>query len=293
MVANIGIDRAMSAIGKAGIGNLTGFFANGFSSERISTGSHIDVKGASFLAGFAYAPKNVNGLALGVFAEFGKGNTDGFSGSLQSESTNKYVGGGVMARYDDICNTGLYMEATARMGRSNLDFNADGFLATASGATRSVDYDMRGKYYSAHVGFGHVIPVTDRVSVDVSTKYFWSRQKGDNVVAAGERLQINDVNSHRVRTGARVRYAYNKAMTVYGGAWMEREFDGEASVNSIASGKNFKGGSLTGNTGIGEIGVKFGDPSSRESRWSVDVGVTGYVGKRRGVGANTAFSLSF
>ena len=113
--------------------------------------------------------------------------------------------------------------------------------------------------------------------LDLSAKYFWTRQSGASVTIHGDSVKFEDVNSRRVRLGGR----YAKALGMfspYAGLAYERELDGKA--KATVNGDSIDAPSLKGSTGIGELGLALAPWEN--TPLSFDFGLQGYAGKHQG-----------
>jgi hypothetical protein len=130
--------------------------------SRYETGSHIDVSGASFLAGAAFGSDVSSGrLTLGAFFETGRGgydshNTFNNAAPVDGKGDTDYTGAGLLARYDLTSGPleGLYLDASARAGRTKLDFRTDDIQYNGWKA----EFDTASPYYGLHGGVGYVLP---------------------------------------------------------------------------------------------------------------------------------------
>ena len=86
------------------------------------------------------------------------------------------------------------------------------------------------------------------------------------------------MNSHRLRLGGRLTYAVNEHISPYVGAAWEHEVDGTARATSL--GHSLAAPSLTGDTGMGELGLSW--TPSATIPLTVDLAVQGYTGIRQG-----------
>ena len=86
------------------------------------------------------------------------------------------------------------------------------------------------------------------------------------------------MNSHRLRLGGRLTYSVNEYIRPYVGAAWEHEFDGTARATSL--GYALSAPSLTGDTGIGELGLSW--TPSATIPLTVDLSLQGYTGTRQG-----------
>ena len=269
--------------------------------SRYNTGSHMDVSGASIMTGLAWRqPLNevkAGSLLAGAFFEAGWGGYDSYNSfsnaaSVKGDGNMNYYGGGVLGRYDFV-PTGpgnFYVDASFRAGHASTDFSS-GDLRDSTG--RKADYDSGSVYYGMHAGLGYLWNITDKASLDFSTKYIWTHQNSDTVKVLGDPVRFDAVDSHRWRSGARFSYALGTdagaVFSPYAGAYYDHEFDGKA--RSSTNGYGIASPSLSGGTGVGELGVSF--KPVKNSGFSVDVGMQGYVGVREGVSGNLQMKYEF
>ncbi|WP_159566522.1 autotransporter outer membrane beta-barrel domain-containing protein [Budvicia diplopodorum] len=271
-----------------------GFAAFSGGSNRYNTGSHVDVDGFSMMAGIAHnflvSDEGLgNALLLGVFFEAGKGQYDTFNSfsnapSISASGDTSYTGGGILARYG--ASSGVYLEASARAGEVESDFNG-GNLRDATG--RSADYDSSTPYYGTHAGLGYLWQITKSAGLDISTRYIWTHQDHDSVKVLDNRVDFDDADSQRWRNGVRFSYAVSDMISPYIGAAYDYEFDGKAGAS--AYGSSIDAPDLKGGTGIGELGLAV-NPMAGD-RVSLDFGVQGYTGVNEGVTGSAKFALKF
>ena len=251
--------------------------------SRYKSGSHVDVSGLSLLAGLALGNDIPYGrFTLGVFFEGGWGtyttyNSFSNSASAKGKGNTDYYGVGILGRYDvnQGLLSGLYCDASARMGWARTDFRTDDIQYNGWNAS----FESSAPYYGLHGGLGYAWNFTDKASLDLSAKLLWTRQQGASLTVYQDRLRFKDADSLRTRLGGRFAYVVNEYVSPYIGAYWEHEFDGKAraEVNGIRTGTP----SLQGDTGMGEIGLSL--KPSKDLPLSFDLGVQGYVGKREGV----------
>jgi outer membrane autotransporter protein len=180
----------------------------------------------------------------------------------------------------DFTETGpgrFYTEASLRVGGiRNKFWSSD--LRDVTGV--SARYTSRSAYVGTHLGAGYLWNVAERATLDLHTKYFWTRQGNDSVtLSTGDPIRFKAANSHRLRFGSRLAFAANARVSPYVGGAFEHEFAGKA--RAFAHGIPIDAPSMRGGTGIGELGLVF-RPSANRSL-TADLGVQGYVGKRQGV----------
>ena len=153
-------------------------------------------------------------------------------------------------------------------------------------------YDSSATYWAAHAGIGKVMDIGKDNTLDVYGKYFYSRTGSDSVTVHGtagdEDINFSAVNSHRLRIGTRLTHAINEKSKLYGGLAYQYEFSGDA--RAIYNGGSTPSPSVKGSSGLLELGwqVKPG-----KGPMSIDLGVTGWVGKQRGVTANVQANWTF
>lgn len=292
LILNQGFGAALAATSGQGL-RMNAFGGAGGGSSRYKTGSHVDVSGFSLLAGLAVGNDAGPGrLTLGAFFEGGWGSYDSHNSfsnaaSVKGDGDTSYFGGGFLGRYD-LTNgalSGLYFDASARMGRARADFNTDDIKYNGSDA----DFDTASLYYGLHGGLGYIWNITSVASLDFSARLLWTRQEGDSVSVHGDHVRFKDADSLRSRLGGRFNYAVCEYATPYVGAYWEHEFDGKArsSVNGVGIGSP----SLKGSTGVGELGLTL--KPSQTLPLSFDLGVQGYAGVREGVTGSLQIKYEF
>jgi len=298
VAAGQGMNSAVSAAkGGAAVGGvaLANFGAVSGGSMRYNTGSHVDMHSASLMAGLAWGGNLPLGrLTFGPFFEYGTGSYstyNSFSGaaSVEGDGSTRYLGGGVLGRMD-LADTGpghIYVEASARAGELHNEYESSD-LRDAAG--RSAEYDSSSAYYGVHLGTGYVWKMTENASLDLSGKYFWTRQEGESVtLSTGDPIDFGDVDSSRLRLGSRFSYIVNEYITPYIGAAYEHEFDGKARAST--NGYDMEAPSMGGDTGIGELGLVYTPLTSLPL--SFDLGVQSSVGKREGVTGSVQVKYEF
>jgi len=161
------------------------------------------------------------------------------------------------------------------VGRTDTDFRSRDILNQHSDTTK---YDSDAIYYGAHVGLGYAFDVTQRLGLDVSTKYIWTRQGSDSVVISGDRVSLKSADSQRLRVGGKMSFIVNDYVKPYGGLYWEHEFDSRA--KATVNGEKIATPKLRGDTGVGELGLTI--KPAKDIPLTFDIGVQGYVGKHEG-----------
>ncbi|WP_341305474.1 autotransporter [Pseudomonas sp. TMP25] len=311
LISDYGISAARSSLQQAsknGSGvNLAPFTAVSGGSSRYSTGSHVDVRGFSMVLGVAtgFELKDQSAITLGVFAEHGSGNYDSynsFSGydTVHGGGDSRYTGGGVLFHMD-VAGTGLnktppsntgakdglYIDASLRTGTAKMSFDSND-LTDAEGVRGQ--YNSKSKYYSASGGVGYVLNLDEKQSLDAYSRYTWGKQNADKVNIGNDELTFGASQSSRARVGTRYSYAYTPRIKPYAGVAYEHEFKGD--VSGSAYDLSIEKPSLSGNTGIAEVGVSM-NPLAAVEALSVDVGMQGYLGDREGATGSLKVNYAF
>ena len=263
-------------------GNLVVFAGAHGGSYRWNTGfdSRVHLRHVSMLTGLGWRPGD---LLLAGFFEAGHGKYDARVGGrriVDGENSN-YVGGGALARYE---RDGLYAETGLHAGRVNTNFDSLRFGTAADPA--HVSYKNRSTYFGVDALMGYKL-AAGRAIFDLSARYSWSHAKGKDFTTRDVRFDQGSANSHRIRAGAEWSLGLSAA-TPYAGAYYEHELDSESSHR--VAGEKLRKASKRGASGIGRLGVRLVD---RNCRFSADVGVEGYIGKRRGISGKALLGYAF
>ncbi|MFK3644208.1 autotransporter [Pseudomonas protegens] len=298
LISDHGINAADSNVKRAqqeGI-NLTPFVVVNGGSSRYNTGSHVDVRGFNMLFGVATGLElqDRSAITVGIFAERGDGNYDSYNnlsdyGSVHGTGNVRYSGGGALFHMA-VAGTamtktpssskrgheGLYIDGSVRTGNADMSFDSTD-LTDAEGIRGK--YSRKSKYYGAHGGIGYVLNFDEKRSLDVYSRYTWTRMDADTVSIGKDKLSFNASESSRLRLGGRYSYAYTQKIKPYVGAAYEREFKGD--VSGSAYGMSIEKPSLSGNAGVFEVGVTM-NPLAANGALSIDFGVQGYAGEREG-----------
>lgn len=301
LAAGAGMDAALRAA-KAGtdLGHGFGaFYAMSGGSLRYNTGSHVDMHSLSLLTGISLGADTPCGrFTAGAFFEYGNGSYDthnSFAGaaSVDGGGDTRYTGGGLLGRMDfhDAGPGRLYIEASGRAGTIHNEWDSSDLRDPASGAT--ADYDTSSFYYGLHLGTGYVWNVAEGTTLDLHTRYFWTRQEGDSVTVADDSVEFKSIDSRRWRAGARLARTLTAdsgfSLVPYIGAAYEYEFDGKARATTY--GFSIDAPDLKGGTGIGELG--FTVKPFADSGLSLALAVQGYAGKREGATGSFQFKWEF
>ena len=278
-------EKATGAEDNAAKGAWSPFFAMQGGKYRYQTGSHVDSRGLGVLLGVASEIETKGGkLIYGLAGEYGKGSYDSYYDHMHGEGDSDYAGAALFARHRN--QGGLYYEGSLRAGRTKADYrsrNFTGYEGTAIG------YDTRSNYWGAHLGLGKAIRLKGGNELDVSLRYFYSRTGSDSArISTGETYRFSDVDSHRLRLGARWSHTFREGSKGYVGAYYEREFDGDAGAS--VAGYSTATPSLKGNRGIFELGWLH---QPKNSNLTLNLGVTAFCGNQSGIEGNLGLMWKF
>lgn len=273
--------------------NGTGLFAimTGGGS-RYKTGSHVDVKGVGLTLGAVKALETDVGIThVGAFVEGASGHHHSYNRfddlSVRGHGSTRYIGAGVLAKHDWNADGqgGPYVEGSLRGGRLSMDWRTSDLPHTAG----TVDYDSSGGYVAAHAGVGYTLPLSEKSSLDLSAKYFWTRLGSDDVRIDGEDFHMKAINSSVSHLGAKLKHQFDEHTTGYVGVAWEYEFNGKAraSVHQL----NPTAPSLKGSTGVLDAGLVL-QPKA-DGPLSIQLGLRGYTGTRRGASGLLNINYAF
>lgn len=245
-------------------GKLTPFAAIGGSNMRYTTGSYVDVNGWNGAVGFA---KQADKLLFGVAVEHGRGNYDSYlDNGVHASGDIKSTGGVIFGEYK--LDNGVHYDAALRAGRVKSDYSST-----------ATSYDESSAYYGFSLGGGKEVAVSDKATLDVYGRYYFSHTNGSDVsIATGEEIDFDAVNSHRVRIGGRYTTTLTEKSKAYAGLAWQYEFGGDA--KAAINGYSAPTPSLQGHSAIVEAGYKL----NAGKNLTLDFNLNGAMGKQRGIG---------
>ena len=281
--------------------NLFAVFDGGSNRYKTGGGGNIKLHDFKFAVGAAKAFE-LNGKSVGmagIFYEHGNGNYDSYSdigihGEVRGSGKTRYNGVGALFHMDvadtDISKVknkpnifddkyGLYVHGLLRIGHARVDFHSPDMV---NGKGIEASYNTKSRYMTAMIGTGYVLTLDEKQAVDFYGRYTFSRLNEKDVQVIDEQMSVGTAHSHRLRLGARYGYAYSAQVTPYAGLAYERNFNGD--VSGSAYGFTIKEKSLKGNTGIVEVGMMV-KPKGANDPFSLNLGLQGYTGNRKGVTA--------
>ena len=280
------IGAATEGLGQAanvGSDGVSSYAQMGGGSIRQETGSHIDVK--SWNAVLALGRKNEKPrgtFEYGAFFEYGRGNYTTHNGDLRGDGFTYYTGGGLLAKY--AAKGGAYVEGSLRAG-------------SVHGETQSIMLDendepynceLDAPYLGAHIGVGKEIALKNGDSVDVYGKYFLNRRNSTSFDFGGQ-YELDALTSKVLRIGARYTIKRGGKWNYYAGAAYEHEFDGKAT--GTADGFAIRGTDPSGGSVRMELGATM-EPDAK-SPWKLDLNLSGFAGKKRGLTGGVSVAFMF
>jgi hypothetical protein len=236
--------------------------------------SDIDTKGFSAIVGVS---KGIDDFGYaGLYFENGGGSYD-ITGGAKANGDVKYYGFGLLSMFE--LGESAYIDANIKMGKVKNEFKMD---------DAGINYELDSLYYGAHLGLGYKIKFFDTSMLDLSAKYFYMHENGDDTKIFGDGISFQDIDSNRIKFGARLSFNefgpyYNPFIALN----YEHEFDGYAEVSTYSY--NMDVLTLEGNTGIGEIGIEI----TPNKFWYLNLNLKGYVGKREGASAKCEIEYKF
>ncbi|MGH1601172.1 autotransporter outer membrane beta-barrel domain-containing protein [Campylobacter majalis] len=285
LATSAGLKGAVNAAQTSG-GETASFGSMGGQNVRLNSGSHVDVKGFSVIVG---ASKQANdSVTYGAFIETGIGNYDSYNnfgnaGSAKGDGKSKYLGTGLMAKFD--LTNGYYTEASIRGGKIWSDYKSDDVNPGIRAEFKSARI-----YWGGHLGFGKIFDIDDSQNIDVYTKLFLTRLNTDTISVIGEKIKFHNSNSIRARVGTRYNKEFNDTIKGYVGVAFEREFNSDAKSTNLTQNEKIKAPTLKGNTAIGELGMKV---QTKYKPLTIDFNLQGLGGKREGVTGGVNFEFKF
>jgi outer membrane autotransporter protein len=180
----------------------------------------------------------------------------------------------------------LYLDASLRAGQSKTNFASNDIRNNAG---NRADFDSASPYYGAHLGLGYIWKLTEKLILDLSSRFIWTIQGSDSVTILGNRVNFKTADSKRLRVGTRFSYKANDFIKPFIGAYYDHEFDGKA--EATAGGLKIPSPKLKGGTGMGELGLSI--KPYRTSPLTFDLAAQGYMGKREGITGSLQIKFEF
>jgi hypothetical protein len=254
----------------------------GGSSIEQETGSHVNVNMWNGIVSVGKKTEKGNStIDYGAFVEHGKGSFTTHNGAERGDGKVDYTGGGLLGRITN--KDGLYYEGSIRVGSVREDTSN---LLRAGDQTYG--YNERSNYLGFHLGAGKQVAVKNGDTVEVYGRYFFNHKNGIDFTADGDKYDLDAVNSHILRAGARYTMKRDK-WNFYGDLSYEHEFDGKA--EGSVNGMTIRGADTSGGSARLELGATFKE--SADSPWSLSLDMTGYAGHKKGFKGGVSMNFAF
>ena len=272
----------LSLTANVGADGVSTFAQMGGGTMRQETGSHVDTHTWNAIIALGHKnEKEKSTTQYGVFFEYGTGNYTTHNDGERGDGSTRYTGGGVLAKWT--AKHGFYVEGSLRAGT----VKDDARNVLRDGLGNPYSYETSAGYFGAHIGIGREIEVSGGNTVDVYAKYFHNRRNGVSFDAGPDRYDLDAVTSSVLRLGARYTMKREK-WNFYGGLAYEHELDGKA--GGRANGVPIRGADIGGGSARAEIGATI---TPDNSPWSLDLNLTGFAGKKRGLTGGVSIGFAF
>lgn len=267
----------------------------GYGKLRTKTGDggHLNTETANFDLGLARTYDSPSGRwTIAPVFEHGKGNYDAvLSNGIRGFGDTKYYAGGLIGRR--MTDSGFYVEASARFGRTKNDFASDDFIYRNEPIRAT--YHTSAPIFAGHLRLGKALRLNRSNLLDVYGIYAYTRQGGTSAtLSTGEPYKFSSVTSSRFRAGYRLTTRTSRISRIYTGLAYQyentsdsetRAFDGDGNYWSLPSAGS------KGSSGMIEIGWLI--KPKQNNPWFVDVNATAWFGHQKGVTAMAKIKKSF
>ena len=248
---------------------------------RYNTGSHVDSKGWGINVGMARElnfKKSV--LTIAPLIEYGRSNYDSYlDNGTHGSGKQQFLGVGALVRQD--FTKGTYVEGSLRAGRMKGDYNSGDLNAS---------YDTASNYLGLHLGVGKIVKLDKKNKLDIYGKLFYTKQASDDVtLSTGAVYNLEAIDSFRTRLGARWTAELAKNSNLYVGLAWDHEFDSNA--RATYKGFSTPTPSMKGDSGLLELGWQV--KPKETSPLSINLNLTGWCGKQKGVNFSAGFNWEF
>ena len=265
-----------------GADGVATFAQMGGGSMRQETGSHVTSHMWNAILALGHQNEKKSGTTeYGAFFEYGTGNYTTFNGDIRGDGSMHYTGGGLLGKWTSPKKD--YIEGSIRLG--NIKDDASNVLTDEAGNTYG--YNTSTGYYGFHVGYGKIFDYSGGRSLDVYGKFFYNHRNGVSFDAGGH-YDLDAVNSQILRLGARYSMKTSDQWKWYSGLAYEYEFGGEATGR--ADGVAIRGASTKGGSLRAEVGATI---TQADSPWTVDLNLTAFAGKKRGLTGGVGLKYNF
>jgi hypothetical protein len=250
------------------------FAVTSYGLSKYKTGSSVDTKGFSLLTGVSKNIKD-SGYA-GLYFEGGSGSYD-IKGESDASGDIKYYGVGLFGKIE--FSESLYVDAGIKAGKVKNDFTLD---------DGSANYNLDDLYYGAHLGGGYKIRLFEASLLELSAKYFYTHEDGDDITILGDRIVFDAIDSNRIKLGAKL--SFDELASVFN-PFVALNYEHEFGGASKASTEYYEidTPTLNGGTVSGELGIEITPTKS----FYIGLAFKGYSGQREGVNLKAEVEYKF
>lgn len=256
--------------------------------------AHTKNNGYNFVVGHGYS---FDESVIGWFFEYGKShykthNTYSAVGNLselrfKGRGNTTHYGIGMLGKkyFDD-----FYLETSVRYGKVKNDFSTSSWTKANYGATNP-DFNTQSNYWGGHLGTGYIYKANDTNKFDTSLRYIHAEVQKSHATLDESKVNFNKMKSNRIQVGEEYTYDASKYLSLVASGTYEYEFSGKAKGN--IDGYDIKSATMKGSTGIGTLGVMITPFNGGDKNKTIDLGVSGYSGARKGISGNIGFKYNF
>ena len=206
---------------------------------------------------------------------------------MHGKGNTKYMAGGLIGRKS--FNSGFYVEASARGGKTERDFSSD--TMTSNGSPVFVHYDKTSApVFAGHLRLGRQLRLNKNNLLDYYGIYFHSHQGGMNLnLSTGENYRFSSATSSRTRLGYRLTTRTSKISRIYTG--LAFQYEHNPNVVGTYKGRRTPNAGSCGASGMLEFGWMI--RPNKDNPWMLDLNATGFVGLQRGLSGTIKLQKEF
>lgn len=256
---------------------------------KTGSGSYIESTLKGFDVGFDRSIDYSNGrLVFAPIFEYATGDYDSYlEDGMHGKGSTKYMAGGLIGR--KTFKSGLYIEASARGGKTERDFSSD--TMTSGGAPVFVHYSKTSApIFAGHLRVGKQLRLNRNNLLDAYGIYFHMHQGSMNVnLSTGEDYHFSSANAGKLRLGYRLTTRTSKISRIYTGLAFQYEHNSDAI--GMYKGRRTPGTGNHGASGMLELGWMI--RPNKDNPWMLDLNATGFVGHQRGLSGTIKLQKEF
>ncbi|MDR1871355.1 MAG: autotransporter outer membrane beta-barrel domain-containing protein [Deltaproteobacteria bacterium] len=257
-------------------------------------GRELDINAYNLLVGVGCGQYFKPGLfTLGLAFEGGKGDYETrrrlVTGLVRGYGDLDYAGAALIGRFDFRPSRlgRFYLESSVRLGKLNSDFHSSDFPGSDG---RKISYNASNNYIGLQLGVGDYINLTRRAYLNAYGQYHWVKVKGGDIkLNTGHEVEVEDINSHRLKGGFQLHRALSRRWRTFIGAAYDYELSGKTKAKIYD--RELPTTSKKGGTGAFELGLAFSSKAPKPLTFSLSLQAN--AGKRQGFGGMAQVGLVF